>query len=134
MIPINQLCTDCSYPCLTCTNTVSQCTSCYLNSSLFLSEPTYQCTDNCPTYTYPNSTTLICEACIDPCLDCTSQYDCRSCVEGYYLYQNASTCLDECPVGWVGVVDECVLCQSPCEKCFELPTQCTDCVSGYFYN
>lgn len=50
------------------------------------------------------------------------------------MYQNASTCLDECPVGWVGVVDECVLCQSPCEKCFELPTQCTDCVSGYFYN
>ena len=130
----NNTCTSCSSLCNSCSSTPTTCTSC--SSPYFLDSTTHQCVSNasCPSYTYPNSTTSACAQCVSPCLQCTTSIYCQSCVHGFYFQSLTTLCLDVCPLGWVGVVDICVRCASPCRYCEDGIDNCTACISGYFLN
>ena len=56
------LCVNCTSPCKTCVTTTTSCTSCVLLSpSVFLINN--NCSLSCPNYTFPNTSSLICELC-----------------------------------------------------------------------
>ena len=73
----NSFCQVCNNNCLTCVSTnFSYCTGCQNGS--YLSSGT--CVASCQNTSYANSTHNLCVACIHPCLTCTSQSQCTSCV------------------------------------------------------
>jgi hypothetical protein len=114
-IAVNGVCTACVPPCLSCAVTVNTCLSCvspyYLNTNANICVLANQC----PTYTYPNISLSVCASCVSPCLACTSVSSCSSCIHGYYYYSITTLCLDVCPLGYIGIVNVCVPCQSPCK-------------------
>lgn len=131
---INASCIACTPPCSSCSGSTTYCLTCqtsfYLNSN-------HLCVTGaaCPNYTYPNSTTGTCMQCVSPCLQCTTSVACNSCIRGFYFYSVTTLCLDVCPLGWVGVVDVCLPCTSPCRYCQNNDTQyCSSCISGYYLN
>ncbi|KAL4506331.1 hypothetical protein ABPG73_017065 [Tetrahymena malaccensis] len=105
----NDECLECSPPCLTCTNTNSNCLSCINN------------------YIYNSSTNLCLPNCPQNCQDCTPNNDfsnnsnffiCIKCKDGYFLDQNKN----------------CQNCQLPCLNCQTNATNCTNCIQNYQLN
>ncbi len=126
-VPIGKLCVSCASPCYTCSSITTNCTSCVAQSpALYLSNNL--CISSCPNYTYPNTSTLSCLPCVDPCLTCTTKSTCSSCVNGYFYYQQA--CLTTCPDGYVGIALVCQPCTSPCRTCTNSTSTCLSCLSG----
>jgi hypothetical protein len=121
--------------CSQCSNNINYCTSCA--SPYFLNSITHQCVNSssgCQNYTYANTTTNTCTQCVSPCLSCVTAASCSSCLHGYYFESVTTLCLDVCPLGWVGIVDVCVRCISPCRYCQASADNCTSCISGYYLN
>jgi proprotein convertase subtilisin/kexin type 5 len=91
------VCVACTYPCLTCSNIQTNCTSC--NSTIL--SPYYllqgSCLQICPNYTFSNPNGWICSTCVSPCEMCSTNASCSSCANGYNLYNQ--TCLLTCPLG-----------------------------------
>lgn len=52
------------------------------------------CILTCPSYTYPIQSSYQCESCISPCLTCSSQSECLSCIAGYFL--EGTSCSTNC--------------------------------------
>lgn len=132
---INNSCQTCSPSCSQCSNNINYCTSCA--SPYFLNSITHQCVNSssgCQNYTYANTTTNTCTQCVSPCLSCVTAASCSSCLHGYYFESVTTLCLDVCPLGWVGIVDVCVRCISPCRYCQASADNCTSCISGYYLN
>lgn len=75
----------------------TKCTSCREGKFLHV----HQClsAEHCPTGTFPNSTSSICENCQVGCASCShsSSLECQSCSEGFVKYK--SQCLIRCPEG-----------------------------------
>lgn len=63
------MCYVCASPCGTCTNSISNCTSCF-QTGLILFYYNNSCynASSCPPKTYSDNTTLSCKTCISPCL------------------------------------------------------------------
>lgn len=132
-IAVSQVCTACTSPCATCVGTLSNCTSCKSGLSPQLYLTGNSCQSICPTYTYPNSSTLTCASCVSPCATCTTYTSCLSCVSGNFLFGTA--CSPSCPTGYAGVSGDCLVCTSNCKTCSGATNYCLTCNNGtYFLN
>ena len=106
----------CIYPCATCSNNRSNCSSCYSeNNTVFggganfhrlymrisiYGRSTGQCLENCPHQTFYNNISKECVDCnsIQPCHSCTSPSNYTKCYPQTYLH--LSQCLSNCPNGY----------------------------------
>ena len=94
----NGTCVPCLSSCKHCDAIApTKCTSCQEGKFLHL----HQClsAEQCPTGTFPNVTSWICENCPVGCASCShsSGLECQSCSEGFVSYK--SQCLIRCPEG-----------------------------------
>jgi proprotein convertase subtilisin/kexin type 5 len=129
----NSWCLPCHPECLGCTAHPQNCIACALNT----------------TYLDQTLGINICTQCKTPCLACTSQTDCSSCLDGYYLSSltcakcdpNCQTCNGPANSNCLSCFGSsnliaggfCSGCSSTCNQCSG--TQCSGCVAGYFiYN
>lgn len=83
---------ECSSSCLTCSGTLSNCTSC---SSLILYQ--HACISQCPAMTYQPVGQMTCLNCIDPFCSICNATSCLTCQSNKYLY--AGGCTSVCPDG-----------------------------------
>ena len=75
---VGSTCLICDPNCSSCYGSATYCNSCYSTSvNKYLSNN--KCVSNCAQYQYPDSSTMICTACVSPCLDCSSNSYCLSC-------------------------------------------------------
>lgn len=125
------LCQTCTSPCLTCVNSLSNCTSCAVNGSqmYFYNNSCYN-SSQCPEKTYQNNQTSTCSSCVASCGACSSLTVCLSCSSGLYLNLNGS-CLSTCSNGTVALNSSsggnCLVCSYPCVLCSSSPTYCNSC-------
>lgn len=130
-----QICSLCVDPCETCTN-ASACLSClrasnggtqtYFNGS--------GCSVICPTTFYPDTVTLKCQKCLTPCLTCSAQSVCLSCLIGF-LNSLTFKC-EQCAAGSYPntTTQLCMPCSSNCDMCLN-STSCSHCTnSTYLFN
>ena len=108
------------------------------------------CQLSCPTLTYPSQTTRTCTACPTGCITCDA-LGCYTCQSGYtflqatltcnqhcnstHIYYFSSTCYSSCPSGSYLTTDlvNCLACGSPCATCQSSATNCTSCLTAYYY-
>lgn len=77
---------------------------------------------------YANTLNNLCTACVSPCLTCTSDLDCLTCIQGRYLL--GKECLVSCPANIMVANDvsrTCVSCDTNCLTCETFSYQCTSC-------
>ena len=120
-----------SATCLTCS------TGFYLQS---LTGPAL-CLNTCPTHTYPDAGTLICQTCDATCNACQSPgtaVSCMSCSSGSYLQSTSgpAKCLATCPSHTYqdSSTNTCQTCDASCTNC-QFPgtsSNCMSCPSGLF--
>lgn len=104
-------CVACSSNCSQCIGSLDFCLTCPTNNSLYqhsANGSSYSvCVANCPNQTYvttavnsANVTASACLPCLSPCLDCTDNTTCLSCLPIFYQFINASVlhCLLQCPI------------------------------------
>lgn len=131
----NSLCQPCGPYCTQCVNSIS-CQICIEGLWLLGGSCLFQCPAG-----YAGSLVLVtsglynrmaqmCTACEAPCSTClrtSSQYECTSCLAGFYLY--SSRCLTTCPLGYFAnpATLTCARCPSWCSNCtsFEACQSCT---------
>lgn len=127
------VCTACTAPCATCSDSGTHCLSCTSSNVLYYTEPT--CGSNCPDGEYDAGAGL-CKPCSVYCKTCTTSVNnCQSCNSlggvGYYL--NATSCLINCPQGTFKNTTAltCDPCPLGCPSCFG-PTlsDCSSCGSN----
>ncbi len=91
------------------------------------------CLVTCPSKFY--SDIDICQACVAPCLTCSSDIICLSCGINFFLY--GSNCVASCDPGMVIInTNECKFCSSSCKTCMTSNLNyCTSCyTTTYLYN
>ena len=90
-----------------------ECLSCVYG---FFQSQTKGCVLNCGSGMFGNSSSLICETCLSPCLTCHEFIGtkCTSCLTGYVYYD--STCLVQCPNGFYSDLNTsiCLDCDNTC--------------------
>lgn len=128
-------CKNCSSPCLNCHYKSTYCISCDSTSSLILLQNN-SCVSQCSTnYTYPATSIPIpsCISCQSPCLTCSSQTACLSCISGYRFSGNQ--CSTSCVVRYYfnSSSTSCQQCSPNCIACTSA-TFCQSCASNYFIN
>lgn len=110
-------CLVCLSSCKTCSST-TYCDTCFSGTYLYNGT----CLPICPSGTFPNSTTLVCDSCLSPCQTCISFTFCLSCIDSTLYVINGS----------------CVSCTSPCKTCSGGVASCTSCLPSssqpYFLN
>jgi hypothetical protein len=132
-VAVSQVCLPCSSPCATCAGTQANCTSCLGSLSPLLFLTGNSCQQNCPTQTYPNATTLKCEACLSPCQQCTTSTACSSCAATFFLDGSSCVLSANCPSGTAGVSGVCQACTASCKTCSGSTSQCLTCVNGTYF-
>ena len=94
---INGKCLPCDSSCDQCSGSPTSCTSC--PASYYLFDTT--CVSACPNNTYYNidmqTAEITCLLCTFPCATCSYSSLCTTCIDGFYLYDNA--CESSCPIG-----------------------------------
>ena len=135
----------CSYPCQNCTNSSSNCSSCYTSiwwiSEIYLSKvvntTTYTCTDKCLEGYYLNNGT--CSPCNINCKTCMiygtnytngSPTTCLSCNSTMFLLN--SICYSSCPQGYYASGTICSACQPNCFTCTTY-NQCSSCSAPFVF-
>jgi len=132
-------CFNCSQNCLNClSNTI--CLACSISNSL----SNNSCVSSCPsgsisilmTVSIPSSNTssYVCKLCNTVYQNCQlcANNSCSLCETGYILNYDKS-CVIICSTGYLNITNQCVLCNSQCQGCVNLLSNCTQCVSGYFF-
>ena len=91
------------------------------------------CVSTCPSKTYPDNESRKCLTCVAPCATCYNIYFCKSCISGI-LYNKV--CLAACPSGTIysSSSNECMPSTNNCLTCFKITSNCTACISGYYFN
>lgn len=94
----NGTCSPCQSSCKQCDSVEpNKCTSCPMGKFFYM----HQCisSDQCPTGTFANTTSGICENCQLGCTSCShsSSLKCLACSEGFVMHK--SQCLMRCPEG-----------------------------------
>ncbi|CAD8079131.1 unnamed protein product [Paramecium sonneborni] len=108
---LTSICKNCHPTCTSCSNP-DNCCSTILYSQFNISTNTCECQNG-----YYQLSLNTCLLCVSPCLYCSSQSVCTSCVDGYYLSSSSSS------------QSSCLTCTSPCLNCINTSTQCLSCVS-----
>lgn len=110
------------FPCSTCTS-VNFCTGCLSN---YLNVLTGQCVigSACPSATYPNDTSKLCDSCPTGCTVCISLANCSSCNSAIYIFYNYQ-CLVSCPGGTFQLGVTCQNCSTSCLTCTGSAGNCT---------
>eukprot|EP01022_Parablepharisma_sp_SALTPOND_P012507 TRINITY_DN1609_c0_g2_i1.p1 TRINITY_DN1609_c0_g2~~TRINITY_DN1609_c0_g2_i1.p1 ORF type:complete len:1244 (+),score=61.49 TRINITY_DN1609_c0_g2_i1:84-3815(+) len=138
----NNACINCNSPCETC-NSTTTCLSC--RSPFYLKLNTTSCVSvlECPTGTYPDNSTQVCQNCHESCLECAGPGNdrCLTCdaTKGVAKIQEGTgkCSLVICPTGYFTKIDAgknevtCVKCHEYCKSCNGLgPDFCTECMPG----
>ncbi|KAL4486499.1 hypothetical protein ABPG72_018453 [Tetrahymena utriculariae] len=111
-------CYQCSDACQTCQKNASLCTSCKQNEYLDNKE-CFQCHSSCQT-----------------CFGIST--NCTSCLKGFSKDPLIGLCINNVPEcksnEYLDKHYQCQKCELPCASCFDLPSKCSSCISGYIYN
>jgi hypothetical protein len=121
----NGRCIGCTPPCKNC-RSGSDCLSCTTD---FYSN--FRCVPaaSCPSGTYANTTTLICEPCAPPCSTCFSaEANCTACIAPKLYYDNK--CEDVCLSTMYQSGNSCFNCVGLCSTCRNA-SYCNSCTSNY---
>lgn len=109
--------------------------------------PSKTCVVNCPTGTFANTTTKLCDPCFQAtassssdqqsCFTCNGPLvnNCLSCYPGIYYYPQGLRCVTTCPIGSYPntITNVCDSCADSCASCIgPSSTECTSCGSGLF--
>ncbi|CAD8198174.1 unnamed protein product [Paramecium octaurelia] len=115
------MCDQCVHPCATCQNSVTECYSCASTYQYDSTAHTCTClTNQYETIGLPKT----CQNCSSPCLTCSSNVNCISCISGLNRHISGSSCI--CDDGYYDNAGVCTLCSLPCTKCTS-STVCTEC-------
>lgn len=99
------------------------CSTCVNGSYLYAGACLSQCVGGY--YRYDGNWS--CLACVPPCLECMSAYQCLSCTTGYVLTAS-KWCTLSCPDGsYPDTSFTCQQCPPPCTQCYS-PSSCTKCL------
>ena len=116
---LNNECTACEYPCQSCYESLSYCTSCPVLYTLYSGVCTSNCLEHCLSCDSPCSKCQegflpfqgICEPCSIKCRTCAQSPNvCTSCRVGQVL--QSGECVSTC-------IENCVDCSVPCKACKE---------------
>ena len=136
------ICQLCDSTCATCSTAGSNyCLSCKPNFFLQTLTGPAQCLSNCPSHTYPDTLTNVCQNCDISCETCQNSGSdfCQSC-NGTKMLQSStgpSQCLTSCPTHTFACSSPniCKSCDSTCQDCLnEFVGGCISCPSGKFLN
>lgn len=122
-------CYSCIYPCLTCSVSINNCTSCA--SGYYFYATFNQCLSSCPLNTTiaDSTASLLCLPCSSNCTTClTSTNYCLSCSSPYSFFNNS--CSLSCPTGYYSSSSLCTGCINNCMSCSSA-TVCQSCISPY---
>jgi hypothetical protein len=122
---VNYICYACDSSCKTCSQSATNCTSCFATSPYILNNTCYS---TCPSGYYADATNSQCVACINNCKTCLSASICVTCNTNYNL--NGTSCISTCPPLYYSQNQVCVPCSSNCASCDT--TGCLVCNSGYY--
>ena len=130
----SRVCQSCTAPCTHCSGNGLNCTLCEKGSSVYLFGN--NCIANCPSGYFGGSigsNDNTCRSCYSGCSKCTDelQTSCLECASGYFFH--SGECLSVCPNTTIGnsQTRACEPCQSGCETCNTLSTNCTSCNDRY---
>lgn len=132
------VCNNCAAECQTCSVSMSQCTSCAINTGNQTYLANGACVTTCPLGTFAHLQSRSCRLCDPRCLSCSSHRNCTSCANDFYLlafYDNTNTpCVSECPVGfYVNGSNICSRCHHDCKSCYgPSEYQCIECYPNFF--
>ena len=124
-------CTDCDASCATCSGpSASECTDCPSGFTLVSGECRCSSGCTCPTGTYHDSVSLLCEACDVSCGECSGSLDteCTSCKNNMSFDSSSGEC--GCDSGsYLGSGDyTCYNCDASCAECTGgSATECASC-------
>lgn len=132
----------CTYPCATCDNDMTKCTSCQYSTSdpslmLKLVQDQNICSVECPPGMYADSKN-VCRACAYPCERCNSGKDfCDSCLEASgspYINTAEGKCYATCPESYFlqKATGSCEKCIGNCETCLS-QSECISCKDNTFF-
>lgn len=131
--PCNPFCSVCTGP------TTSECSQCASGFYLILGTTNCVISTSCPTGTYPDSLTNVCQTCHTYCSICTgpAATQCTQCAPGFFLQQGTTNCVisTSCPSGTYPdtTTNTCQTCSSFCSTCTgPAYTQCSGCAPGYY--
>lgn len=113
--------------CYECSGTANNCTSCSGSKFLYLNS----CLAPCPDTYYGDNN--LCLSCKSPCLTCSSDQTCLTCINSYFLDVDSS-CVQTCSLSdYIGLGGRCQKCTSNCETCSQSLSNCTSCDSQYLF-
>jgi hypothetical protein len=125
LVKSNGQCVGCSSICLTCSLTMTNCTSCdYLSSNPYYFN--FKCLSTCYSTYFNDNSTYNCTKCTSPCESCltgSTTNSCITCVVPYILSittinsTTTTSCLSSCQAGYYLSGYQCVGCVSPCQQC-----------------
>ncbi len=122
----------CLSPCKACDTINTKCLSCLPspNTLIYYNPVLFQCLSVCPDGTYSDAN-KICQNCLFPCANCTSNNTCTSCAVNRWLY--LTTCIDPCPDKFYKGTGVCENCVGLCDLCLDA-TRCLSCKSNFYSN
>eukprot|EP00826_Nyctotherus_ovalis_P054542 TRINITY_DN7150_c0_g1_i8.p1 TRINITY_DN7150_c0_g1~~TRINITY_DN7150_c0_g1_i8.p1 ORF type:complete len:1000 (+),score=57.64 TRINITY_DN7150_c0_g1_i8:404-3403(+) len=122
---------DCDFPCNTCQNSFTDCTSCVTgpNAVFFLMPKEFACLPSCPAKHFVDSRKA-CRPCVKHCASCSFRDICDTCEAGYKRWNKL--CYEKCPLNTVDVDNNCTLCLPKCSTCQGTPEFCTACKNNKF--
>jgi proprotein convertase subtilisin/kexin type 5 len=130
-------CLACLIPCLTCSNSATNCLTCVTSGGKYLLLYNNQCYSTCPVLTFTNgSACLACDTVTAKCATCNgTTSNCTSCNSGDYLSQPGSgTCVATCtnsPYLLQDVQNGVCVQTCPSNMITNPNNTCTVCSSGY---
>ena len=109
-------CSICNSNCRECETQATNCTRCH--NGTYLQTTFDTCVTDCGSGFYANTLNDLCTQCSSPCLTCTSDTFCLSCVDGTFLLNNE--CPSTCPSGIMvanSLTKTCDFCDPNCLTC-----------------
>lgn len=127
----NGTCTNCPFGfAMVVTNNSAKCNQCVTSCARCNPNNANQCL-SCYTGSYLNGST--CAACPSSCKMCSSPTICFQCASGFVAQQAAvqvsSKTTSSGPIGANPLT--CLACTAPCATCYNTPTTCLTCQSGF---
>ena len=121
-------CQQCSTSCKTCSQSEDLCDTC--DDLHFLNQSDHTCNTGCDEGYFGDAVSRECETCTSPCKACTDNTTCTSCPANMSLLQ--SSCVNECPPGFLTQDSACLPCDPSCETCSNSTDSCSACnISSY---
>ncbi|XP_062317550.1 proprotein convertase subtilisin/kexin type 5 isoform X1 [Osmerus eperlanus] len=126
-------CHSCDASCKTCFGPQAlDCSSCFEG---YVLDQEGSCVDHCPSGSYANPSSQLCEECSPNCETCERTSDnCVSCPTGSYpLFLYLGRCWSNCPEGFFEKEKSlCEVCDTSCLTCEGTKSQCLSCADNHF--